>query len=102
MTREEYENLINNVRENLDETTRATHSENFLNMISSYNSKLDEIESLKEENTNLKKDKDELLLTNGKLFQQIGFPNKQEKVNEEKNDEKIKIEDIVNEKGEWI
>lgn len=103
MNREEYETLINNIRDGLDETTRATQSENFLNAISSYNGKLEEINALQEENEKLKQDKDELLLTNGKLFQQIGFPHKEEerKTLEEKQ-EKIKLEDIINERGELI
>lgn len=106
MNREEYESLINNIRDGMDETLRATQSENFLNALSSYNARLDELDVLEEENSRLKKEKDELLLTNGKLFQQIGFAKKENtNDNTKKNndmEEKIKLEDIINDKGEMI
>lgn len=106
MNREEYEELVNNIRDSLDDTTKATQSENFLNLISSYNNNLSELEDKNNKIKKLEDEKEELLKTNGKLFQQIGF-----KVEEKNNDNstiekpienKLNISDIINEKGELI
>ena len=50
----------------------------------------------------LKKDKDELLKVNGKLFQKIGFEKEEEKPTLPQEQAEIKIEDIINDKGELI
>ena len=52
----------------------------------------------------LKNEKDELLKVNGKLYQRIGFDKEETKEEKEENDdtEEIKIEDVIDEKGELI
>ena len=48
---------------------------------------------------------EELLVTNGKLFQKIGFEEEkaiEEAVDEASNEEEISIEDIIDEKGDII
>lgn len=103
LKKEEYETLINKIKGNVDETQGALISEDLLSVVSNYNSALDEIDKINKENETLKKDKDELLKVNGKLFQKIGFEKEEEKptlVQEEQPE--IKIEDIINDKGELI
>ena len=103
LNKEEFETLINKVKDGLDETTRALISEDLLAIISNYNSAVDSIEEMKTENEKLKADKEELLKVNGKLFQKIGFEKDEEESSTEENKEEveeIKIEDIIDEKGD--
>ena len=93
ISKEEFEKLINNLRDKLDETTVALVSEEILATISAYNNGFDEYEKSVEEVEKLKGEKEELLKVNGKLYQRIGFDR------EEKED---KIEDVIDEKGELI
>lgn len=103
LSKEEFEQLINKIKEGLDETQSALISEDLLAIVSNYNSAVDSIEEMKTENEKLKSDKEELLKVNGKLFQKIGFEKDDEEVETEgtKEDvEEIKIEDIIDEKGD--
>lgn len=105
LSKEDFEKLVNKIKDGLDETTSALISEDLLNVISNYNIAVDSIEETKAENEKLKADKDELLKVNGRLFQKIGFDKEEsEDVKEEKEDDKeeIKIEDVIDEKGEII
>ena len=103
LKKEEYETLINKIKDNIDDTQGALISEDLLSVVSNYNSALDEIDKINKENETLKKDKDELLKVNGKLFQKIGFEKEEEKPTlVEKEQPEIKIESIINEKGELI
>lgn len=105
LTKEEFESLINRIKEKLDETTQALVSEDMLGVLASYSNAVDEVASLGEKLTKLEEDNAELLKVNGKLFQKIGFENEeQEEVlpEEEVKEEEISIEEIVDEKGELI
>ena len=106
MTYEELETLTNGMRERLGEENSALVSEDLLNVLSSYKGVLDKIAELTSENEKLKADKEELLKTNGKLFQKIGFEKEEEaeEVTEEPEEvstEEI-IEDLIDEKGEIV
>lgn len=105
LSKEEFETLINNLREKLDETTSALVSEEILATISAYNNGFDEYEKSVEEVEKLKGEKEELLKVNGKLYQKIGF-DKEDAIEEKKDDandeEEIKIEDVIDEKGDLI
>ena len=101
MSKEEFEKLVNNVRDKLDETTTALLSEELLALLSNYNNGYDEYTKSVEEVEKLKSEKEELLKVNGKLYQRIGF-DKEETIEENKDDEEIKIEDVIDEKGELI
>lgn len=106
LSKEEFESLMNALREKLDETTVALISDELLNIVSVYTTAFDEYESMKEEVDKLKNEKDELLKVNGKLYQRIGFDKVEEKNNniEEKveDEEELTIEDVIDEKGELI
>lgn len=108
MTYEELEALINGVRDAIGEESSALISEDLLNVLSNYKNLLDELNAIKSENEILKNDKEELLKTNGKLFQKIGFDKKEEKSedvktdeDEEKSTEEI-IDELIDEKGEIV
>lgn len=100
---EELETLINSIKEKLDETTSALVSEDLLNIISNYKLGIDKIAELSTDIEKLQKDKDELLKVNGRLFQKVGFDKEveEEKI-EEPATEELKVEDVIDEKGELI
>lgn len=103
LTKEDFKNLITSIKEKLDDTTQALVSEELLNVLTNYNLAVDEVESKTQSIANLTKDNEELLKVNGKLFQKIGFEKEETENDESKSeDEKIKLEDIINEKGELI
>lgn len=105
LTKEEFETLINNLREKLDETTSALVSEEILATLSAYNNGFDEYTKSIEEVEKLKGEKEELLKVNGKLYQKIGFDKEdtiEEKVDDVEDGEEIKIEDVIDEKGDLI
>lgn len=104
LNKEEFEALINSIKDRLDETTSALISEDLLSIVSNYTLALDEISKNVEEIETLKADKDELLKVNGRLFQKVGF-DKEEKEDAKPDDsqeEEISIDEIINEKGELI
>lgn len=106
MTYEELETLTNGMRERLGEENSALVSEDLLNVLSSYKASLEKIAELTNENEKLKADKEELLKTNGKLFQKIGFEKEEEaeevaEESEEVSTEEI-IEELIDEKGEIV
>ena len=104
LSKEEFEKLINNLRDKLDETTVALVSEEILATISAYNNGFDEYEKSVEEVEKLKGEKEELLKVNGKLYQRIGFDReeKEDNIEDAKDEEEIKIEDVIDEKGDLI
>ena len=104
ISKEEFEKLINNLRDKLDETTVALVSEEILATISAYNNGFDEYEKSVEEVEKLKDEKEELLKVNGKLYQRIGFDRqeKDDNIEDKQDEEEIKIEDVIDEKGELI
>ena len=104
LSKEEFEKLINNLRDKLDETTVALVSEEILATISAYNNGFDEYEKSVEEVEKLKGEKEELLKVNGKLYQRIGFDReeKEDNIEDVKDEEETKIEDVIDEKGELI
>ena len=104
LSKEEFEKLISNLREKLDETTMALVSEELLATLSAYNNGFDEYEKSIEEVEKLKSEKEELLKVNGKLYQKIGFDEeeKTDETDDVKDEEEIKIEDVIDEKGDLI
>ena len=104
LSKEDFEKLINNLRDKLDETTVALVSEELLALLSNYNNGFDEYTKSVEEVEKLKGEKEELLKVNGKLYQRIGFDReeKEDNIEDKKDEEEIKIEDVIDEKGELI
>lgn len=106
LSKEEFEKLVDNLRAKLDETTVALVSEELIALLSAYTNGFDEYSKSVEEVETLKGEKEELLKVNGKLYQRIGFDEEKEedKFNEDESpeSEEIKIEDVIDEKGELI
>lgn len=105
LSKEEFEKLVDNLRAKLDETTVALVSEELIALLSAYTNGFDEYSKSVEEVETLKGEKEELLKVNGKLYQRIGFDEEKEedKFEEESPEsEEIKIEDVIDEKGELI
>lgn len=106
LSKEEFEKLIENLRAKLDETTVALVSEELIALMSAYTTGFDEYSKSLEEVETLKGEKEELLKVNGKLYQRIGFDEEKEedKFNDDsrEDEEEIKIEDVIDEKGELI
>lgn len=103
LNKEDFKNLITSIKEKLDDTTQALVSEELLNILTNYNLAIDEIDSKTQSITDLTKDNEELLKVNGKLFQKIGFEKNETETEDPKSeDEEIKLEEIINEKGEMI
>lgn len=105
MSKDEFAKIIDALKEKLDETTNALVSEELLAILSAYNTAIDDNETSVAEIEKLKGEKEELLKVNGKLYQKIGFDKEDEsdpEPTEEKEDEEIKIEDVIDEKGDLI
>lgn len=105
MSKEDFEKLIDSLRDKLDETQRALVSEDFLNVKSAYNSLYDDVEKDKYEIAKLNQDKQDLLIANGKLFQKVGIEKEEKKEEKEEMKEDIKsdeeiIDDLIDERGE--
>lgn len=107
MELKDYNDTIGRIRDNIGSELSAANSEDFLGITGAFSELHQNYEDLKAENEKLKNDKEELLKTNGKLFQKIGFDNNVT-FSENKNDSKeekeeiIKLEELINEKGEII
>ena len=106
ISKEEFSKLVDNVRAKLDDTTSALVSEELLAILSDYGNGYDEYEKSLEEVKKLNGEKEELLKVNGKLYQKIGFDKEDFEEKKEENDgkkeEEIKIEDVIDEKGDLI
>lgn len=104
MSKEDLETLINRIRESIDEVSSAKISEDLLAIMSNYNTALDDTDTLRSEIETLKQEKEEILRTNGKLFQQIGFEKEAEEIAEDVADvvEEVLLEEIIDERGEFI
>ena len=105
LTKEDFENLINETRDKLDDKSKALVSEDMLGIMGNYNSLLTTLNDRDQELEKLRSENDELLKVNGRLFQKIGFDKKEEKETlplENKVEEKIGLENLINEKGELI
>ena len=110
MTKEDIRKIIDSLKEKLDETTRALISEDLIGIIGSFDALVDEGDDLKENIAKLKTDNEEILKVNGQLFQKVGSikeETKEEKIASEAEEEipeeeKITIEDVIDEKGDLI
>lgn len=108
MNKEEFNSLIEDIRNNIGSETSALNSEKFLGIQGAYSESLDKIDSLNNEISKLKASNDELLKVNGSLYLKIGKEQNQEMTfqnnNADENQEvkKIDISTLINEKGDLI
>ena len=101
---EDFETLVNSIRDSLDDVSRANASENFITVLSNYKMALEDINSKLEEINKLSEEKEELLLVNGKLYQKVGMDlvEDDKKEDDNTNDDVVSIEEIIDEKGDFI
>lgn len=101
MDKQGFNDLIGNIRTNIGEEASALNSENFLAAIAAYNELVDKVSDKDTEISKLKSSNDELLKTNGRLFQKIGFNDPEPTSIEDRipKTESIRLEDIIDEKG---
>lgn len=99
----DYEQLINNLRDKLDDSTKGKVSEDLLAIVGELRGQQTTINDNNELISKLKQENDELLKTNGRLFQQIGFERPQETVKGIQTEEEFKltIDDIIDKKGNF-
>lgn len=101
-----FNETIDKIRGNIGEDLSATNSEDFLALVGAFNELSTNYQDSKNEIDDLNKRNKELLETNGRLFQKIGFekatfeeptlnPNKE-------NTKTIELSDLINEKGDLI
>lgn len=106
LNKEEFEALINSIKEKLGEETSALLAEDLLNILSNYMTALDKLEEDAGLIESLNKDKDELLKVNGKLFQKVGFDKEEEEKVEDGEEfeeaEPMEIEEVIDEEGELL
>ena len=74
----DFEQLINNLRNKLDDSTKGSVSEDLLAIVGELRSQKQTISDNTETINKLKSENEELLKTNGRLFQKIGFDKKEE------------------------
>ena len=100
----DYEQLINGLRDKLDDSTKGKVSEDLLAIIGELRGQQTTINDNNIAIEKLKQENDELLKTNGRLFQQIGFDRPKETVNSVQTEEeecKLSIDDIIDKKGNF-
>lgn len=98
------ETLVNELKGKLEEQQGALVSDDLLAILSLYKTASDEYETNETELSKVKADNENLLKVNGKLFQQIGFPDKhkEDEDNEDDDEPKLSIKDLIDEKGNFI
>ena len=101
MDKQGFSDLIGNIRTNIGDEASALNSENFLAAIAAYNDAIDKVSSKDAEIDKLKASNEELLKTNGRLFQKIGFNDPEPTSIDDRipKIESIRLEDIIDEKG---
>ena len=101
MDKQGFSDLIGNIRTNIGDEASALNSENFLAAIAAYNDVIDKVSSKDAEIDKLKASNEELLKTNGRLFQKIGFNDPEPTSIDDRmpKTESIRLEDIIDEKG---
>ena len=96
----DFEQLINNLRNKLDDSTKGAVSEDLLAIVGELRSQKQTISDNTETINKLKAENEELLKTNGRLFQKIGFDKKEEENKIIPEEEVVlNISDIIDDKG---
>ena len=98
------EEMINALRDKLDESSRAKVSEELLAVIGVMRGQQEELTARQTTINHLTQENNELLKTNGKLFQKIGFdkPNEPSITLPEKEEKLLDINDVIDSRGNII
>lgn len=102
---DEFENAVNQIKEKIGDENSALVSDELASILSEHKATLQTHEEDVKTIDSLKNDKENLVNANAKLFQRLGFSEKQEPhFDTPKTEEKqtLQITDIINEKGDII
>lgn len=98
------EEMITALRDKLDESSKAKVSEELLAVMGVMRGQQEELATRQQTIDHLTQENNELLKTNGKLFQRIGFdrPAEQSIVLPEKEEKLLDINDVIDSRGNII
>lgn len=105
MDKEQFQKLMDKIKTSLGAENTAIVSNELAQVMSIYPASLDEVQKLKDEIEQLKKEKENLIVVNGQLLQKVGFDPKQNESDEvitEKAEDVISFDDVIDEKGDLI
>jgi len=97
-----FEEVVQSMKTKLDETSGAKISDELVTILGMYKGQEEELSKRQETINSLQQDKDELLKVNGRLFQKIGFEKEPEKspvIPGTKEEPRLKLEDLIDSKG---
>lgn len=105
MDKEQFQKLMDKIKTTLGAENTAIVSNELAQVMAIYPASLDEVQKLKDEIEELKKEKENLITVNGQLLQRVGFDSKQNESDEvitEKAEDVISFDDVIDEKGDLI
>lgn len=104
-----FNSIIDTIKEKVGEEDSALISDELLSLMTQHKATVEQNDKDAKTIESLKTEKEELVSTNAKLFRRIGFEDNepmtfgtQQNNTNEKEDEEIKIGDIINENGDII
>lgn len=104
MEQEELNNVINSINEKIGEDLSAQIADDIAKIVTANTTTLDAISNKDKEIEKLNTEKQNLIMANGNLLQQVSFlPKKDDKKdeNDKNDDEKIKLSELFDEKGNF-
>ena len=104
MTHEELENITKGIQSKLGKETSALINDDIATILLDNQSMNTELENRQTTINSLKQDKDNLIMTNNRLFQQVsvGEEPERKKEKEEKPIEKFSFKSVFDDKGNFI
>ena len=104
MEQDELNNVINSIKEKIGEDLSGQIADDIAKIVTANTTTLDTISNKDKEIEKLNTEKQNLIMANGNLLQQVSFlPKKEDKKdeNEKDDDKKIKLSELFDEKGNF-
>ena len=104
MEQEELNNIIDSIKEKIGDDLSGQVADDLAKIVTANTTAVDTISNKEKEIEKLNKEKENLIIANGNLLQQVSFvPKKEDKKDKDDEGEKeeIKISDIFDEKGNF-
>lgn len=102
MEQEELNNIIDSIKEKIGDDLSGQVADDLAKIVTANTTAVDTISNKEKEIEKLNKEKENLIIANGNLLQQVSFvPKKEDKKDDEGEKEEIKISDIFDEKGNF-
>lgn len=103
MNNKEFEKVTKSIQKKLGNETSALINDDLATMILDNQAMNTEIDNKNKEITDLKKDKEDLMITNSRLFQQVSIGEETPRTPEkEEKKEKFSFKSVFDEKGNFI